>query len=150
MVANITHFPPGVRWCADNMWTNAPIDDLLPGLNRIADTLPPAPSHSLWLNWHPTAPRPDMAFGLEANRYLAVYGEWTRDEDNRRYENWATERMVEMQEHGLGIQLADENLGKRPARFTSDAKMARLDSQRAAYDPDRVFHTWMGRKDAAA
>ena len=82
--ANITHFPPDVRWCADNIWTDAPIDDLLPGLNAIADTMPPAPSHALWLNWHPPKERPDMAFSLEANRYLAAYGEWKHAADDRK------------------------------------------------------------------
>ena len=44
-----------------------------------------------------------------------------------------------------GIQLADENLGRGPARFVSDANMARLDELRARYDPDGLFHPWMGR-----
>lgn len=148
--ANITHFPPDVRWCADNIWTDAPIDDLLPGLNAIADTMPPSPSHSLWLNWHPPRERPDMAFSLEAKRYLAVYGEWKHAADDQRYENWATERMTAMQEHAVGIQLADENLGKRPARFMKDENLARLDSLRAKYDPTGLFRPWMGRPDRAS
>lgn len=44
-----------------------------------------------------------------------------------------------------GIQLADENLGRRPARFVSDENLARLDEVRATYDPDGLFHPWMGR-----
>jgi FAD/FMN-containing dehydrogenase len=88
-----------------------------------------------------------MAFGLDANRYLAVYGEWTTDEDDHKYENWATERMEDMQEHCLGIQLADENLANRPARFTSDDKLKRLDDLRQKYDPDGRFNAWMGRHD---
>jgi FAD/FMN-containing dehydrogenase len=143
--ANITHFPPNVRWCTDNIWTNAPIETLMPGLIEIADTMPPAPSHSLWLNWYPPERRTDMAFSLEAKRYLAVYGEWTRAEDDHRYENWATERMTAMQEHAVGIQLADENLAKRPARFMRHQNLTRLDQLRTKYDPDGVFWPWMGR-----
>ncbi|MEM1396865.1 MAG: FAD-binding oxidoreductase, partial [Pseudomonadota bacterium] len=145
IMANITHFPPKVRWCADNMWTDAPIEDLLPGLNNIMDTMPPAPSHSLWLNWHPPADRPDMAFSLEAKRYLAVYGEWRREEDDQRYGGWATDCMKEMQEHAIGIQLADENLGNRPAKFMADEHLIRLDALRSKYDPNQLFHKWMGR-----
>lgn len=148
--ANITHFPPDVRWCADNIWTDAPIDVLLPGLNAIADTMPPAPSHALWLNWHPPRERPDMAFSLEANRYLAAYGEWKHATDDPLYENWATERMTAMQDHAVGIQLADENLGKRPARFMKDENLARLDSLRAKYDPSGLFRPWMGRPAQAS
>ncbi len=145
--ANITHFPPNVRWCADNIWTDAPIDDLLPGLSVIAETMPPAPSHALWLNWYPPRERPDMAFSLEANRYLAVYGEWKHAAGDDRYANWATERMVAMQDHAVGIQLADENLGRRPARFMKDENLARLDSLRVKYDPTRLFRPWMGRPE---
>ena len=149
MIANITHFPPGVRWCADNMWVDAPMDELLPGLNDIADTMPPAPSHSLWLNWQPPSSRPDMAFSLESDHYLAVYGEWTRPEDDVRYENWATDCMSKMEAHAMGIQLADENLGRRPARFMADANLQKLDAIRERYDPSGVFRSWMGRHDTA-
>lgn len=145
--ANITHFPPQVRWCADNIWTDAPIEALLPGIRQIAATMPPAPSHSLWLNWHPPQQRPDMAFSLEAKRYLSVYGEWKRSEDDQLYANWATERMAAMHEHAVGIQLADENLGRRPAPFMKDENLARLESLRRKYDPCERFRSWMGQPD---
>ena len=90
-----------------------------------------------------------MAFSLEAKRYLAVYGEWKHADDDRKYENWATERMVAMQNHAVGIQLADENLGKRPARFMKDENLVRLDQLRVKYDPDGLFRPWMGRPDKA-
>lgn len=142
-----THFPPRMRWCVDNMWTNAAMEDLLPGLRRVADTMPPAPSHALWLNWRPPATRPDMAFSMEASRYFAVYGEWKNASDDAKYAAWATERMQEMAPHSVGIQLADENLGLRPAKFLSDANMAHLEKIRAAYDPEGRFRSWMGRAD---
>jgi FAD/FMN-containing dehydrogenase len=137
-----THFPPKMHWCVDNLWTDAPIADLLPGLRRVADTLPPAPSHALWLNWQPDRARPDMAFSMEAGIYFAAYGEWRRKEDNARYASWATERIAEMAHLGKGIQLADENLRRRPARFMSDANRARLEQIRAKYDPDGRFNSY--------
>jgi hypothetical protein len=88
-----------------------------------------------------------MAFSLEAKRYLAVYGEWTRGEDDHLYANWATERMAAMQAHAVGIQLADENLGKRQALFMKDENLARLDSVRNKHDPQALFRSWMGRPD---
>ena len=34
-------YPDDHRWAVDdNMWTRAPIDDLLPGIRRIAETMP--------------------------------------------------------------------------------------------------------------
>lgn len=143
--ASFTHFPAHMRWCTDNIWSNAPIEHLLPGLRKVADTLPPAPSHALWLNWYPPAQREDMAFSLEANRYFAVYGEWRKADDDARYGDWATQRMREMAPHSVGIQLADENLGRRPAQFLQPDHLARLDRIRAARDPEARFHAWMGR-----
>ena len=43
---------------------------------------------------------------------------------------WATERMREMEPLASGIQLADENLGRRPARFVGEEQLRRLDAVR--------------------
>jgi len=45
-IATFTHFPSEMHWRADKMWTETPIDNLLPGLRKVADTMPPAPSHA--------------------------------------------------------------------------------------------------------
>jgi FAD/FMN-containing dehydrogenase len=137
-------FPDGNRFAADNMWTGAPAGDLLPGLHRIADTLPPEPSHAMWMNWGPSPPRPDMAYSVEDEVYIALYASWTDPADDARYANWPGDRMREMEHLATGIQLADENLGARPARFVTDEHMRRLEEIRAAYDPDGRFHSWMG------
>jgi FAD/FMN-containing dehydrogenase len=141
----MTHYPSQHRYAVDNMWTGAPFDELLPGLERIADTLPPAPSHVLWLNWAPRGPRPDMAYSMEDDVYLGLYGIWKDAADDAKHAPWAVTRMREMAHLASGIQLADENLGERAARFASDANMAKLDRLRAAWDPEGRFHAWMGR-----
>jgi FAD/FMN-containing dehydrogenase len=142
-------YPDEHRYATDNMWTHAPVEDLLPGLNEIAATLPEAPSHMLWMNWGPgstPAPeRPDMAYSVEDDTYIALYGVWSDPAEDAANTAWARERMGEMAHLSSGIQLADENLGERPARFASDANMARLDEVRKRYDPDGLFHAWMGR-----
>ncbi len=138
-------FPDGNRFAVDNMWTSAPVADLLPGLHRIADTLPPEPSHCMWMNWGPSPERPDMAYSIEDDIYIALYASWTSAGDDARYANWPGERMREMEHLATGIQLADENLGVRPARFVTGESLRRLDEIRARYDPDGRFHSWMGR-----
>jgi FAD/FMN-containing dehydrogenase len=141
-------YPDGRRYSADNMWTHAPVEDLLAGLHRIANTMPPAPSHMLWMNWQPGASaqpeRPDMAYSVEDDTYVALYGVWEDPAEDNANVAWATERMRELEPHASGIQLADENLGNRPARFLSDEHHARLARLRAKYDPDGRFHSWMG------
>ena len=142
-------YPDGHRYVADNMWTHAPIEKLLPGLHRIAETMPGAPSHMLWMNWGPgTSPpptRPDMAYSVEDDTYIALYGVWQDPAEDETNVGWATTRMREMEHLATGIQLADENLGLRPARFLSDENLAKLDRIRATYDPDERFYRWMSR-----
>lgn len=138
-------YPDGSRYAVDNMWTHAAAEDLLPGLRRIAETIPEAPSHMLWMNWGPSPERPDMAYSVEDDIYIAVYGVWEDPRDDVANVAWAAERMGEMAHLSSGIQLADENLGERPARFAGDENLARLDALRTRYDPDRLFHPWMGR-----
>lgn len=138
-------YPDDHRYAVDNMWTHAAVDDLLPGLRGIAETLPPAPSHMLWMNWGPSPERPDMAYSVEDETYIALYAVWDDPADDDANVAWATDHMAAMAPLASGIQLADENLGRRPARFVTDAHMARLDETRARHDPDGRFHAWMGR-----
>jgi FAD/FMN-containing dehydrogenase len=144
----MSHYLSDHHYAVDNMWTSAPAADLLPGIRTILDTLPPHPAHFLWLNWGPVPPRQDMAYSIEADIYLALYGSWndaTDPADAAKYADWAQSNMESMSHLAVGIQLADENLGRRPARFASDAAMAKLDRVRAEYDPDGLFNSWMGR-----
>ncbi len=139
-----TLFLPNTRWHADSMWMNGPIAPLLPDLRRIADTQPAAPSHALWLNWNAPAARTDMAFSMEGRTYLALYG-GLRGKADAAGADWAVSHMRRLEAHSAGIQLADENLAERPFAFASATSMARLDAVRAAYDPQGLFHPWMGR-----
>ncbi|HET6732702.1 FAD-binding oxidoreductase [Mycobacterium sp.] len=143
--AVMSNYPTGYRYATDNMWTSAPAADLLPGVRRIIETLPPHPSHFLWLNWGPSPARQDMAYSLEADIYFALYTVWQDPADDEKYCDWARSNMAAMAHLGTGIQLADENLGQRPAKFATDESMARLDKVRAQYDPHGRFHSWMGR-----
>jgi hypothetical protein len=98
----------------------------------------------LWLNWNPAAQRPDMAFSVEHRTYLALYCGLGKGADEARHSNWATDHMRALEPWSRGIQLADENLARRPARFVSEANMVRLQQVRAKYDPQGRFHAWMG------
>lgn len=133
------------RYTADNMWTSASAEALLPGIHRILDTMPPHPSHFLWLMWGPSPRRQDMAYSLEDEVYLALYAGWENAADDAEYADWPRSNMAAMAPLASGIQLADENLGARAAKFATDANMAKLDRIRAAYDPDGRFCSWMGR-----
>jgi FAD/FMN-containing dehydrogenase len=138
------HYPNNHNYAVDNMWTRAGAEELLPGLRRVAQTLPPAPSHMLWMNWAPPPQRPDMAYSLEDQIYIALYGVWG-GEDKGGAQSWAQDNMTAMAHLSSGMQLADENLGRRPMPFMAKDNLARLDALRAKHDPDGRFHSYMGR-----
>lgn len=135
------------RYTADNMWTSASAEELLPGIRNILKTMPPHPAHFLWLAWGPSPKRQDMAYSLENEVYLALYAGWEDAADDDKYADWPRSNMAAMAPLANGIQLADENLGARPAKFVTDDNMAKLDRLRGEYDPDGRFYQWMGRVD---
>ncbi|MGB8386396.1 FAD-binding oxidoreductase [Mycobacterium sp.] len=146
-IGSEAHYPAGMRFIADNMWTHAGFEELLPGLRAIREEFPPAPSHLVWFPWKLTPERPSMAYSVEDELYIALYAAWDRKADDESYRHWVTERMRAMEPLATGIQLADENLINRPQRFVTDAHLRRLDEIRASYDPDALFVSWLGRSD---
>jgi hypothetical protein len=113
----------------------------MPSYRRIAETIPASPTHFLWMNWAPDAgpARPDMAYSVEDDIYLALYGVWKDAADDPGVASWATDRVAEMAHLGSGIQLADENLARRPDRFLTAQKMERLEAVRRTYDPEGLL-----------
>ena len=138
----MSHYPDNHLWGVDNMWTNASMGDLMPYLKEISKTLPPPPAHFLWLNWQPPRRKTQMAFSMEDNIYLALYGAWASPKDTPQYENWATGHMKNMEHLATGIQLADENLHRRTARFVSDESLKKLTDIRSQRDPKGLFNEW--------
>jgi FAD/FMN-containing dehydrogenase len=151
LLAAVDHFyPDGHRYAVDSMWTNATATELLPGLRAIAESFPTKRSHAMLLIWGPEQRLGDMAFSMEAELYLGIYGVWDREIDDAAMTAWATNHMRQMEPLSVGIQLADENLGERPWPFLADANLRRLEHLRDRYDPTGVFHSYMGRPPADA
>jgi FAD/FMN-containing dehydrogenase len=143
--AIMTNYPTGYRYIADNMFTSAPAEELLPGIRKIIETMPPHPSHFIFTGWKPSTDRTELAFAMDDEIYMALYTVWRDSADDERHRDWAGSNMAAMSHLATCVALADENLGRRPAKFISDANMARLDTVRSIYDPDGRFHSWMGR-----
>ena len=138
----MSHYPENYCWGVDNMWTHAPIDDLLPFLKEMAETLPPPPSHVLWLNWHPGELPANMAYSNEDNIYISLYSCWKNPSDTALYGNWASDMMKKMEHLSTGIQLADEALHKRTTPFMTKENLDKVQAIRAKRDPLGIFHEW--------
>lgn len=136
-------YPRNRRYAADNMWTSATAAALLPGMRKIANTLPAAPSHMMWMLWGPPQTLPDMAFSIQDDLYIALYSVWDDANQDAEHQRWVTDNMRELEPLATGIQLADENLAARPFRFLSDGSAVRLEAIRARRDPHGMFHSYM-------
>ena len=135
------HYPEG-NWETDNLWTHASAEELLPHIQRIADTMPAPPAHFLWLNWAPPANLPDMAYTVEDKTYLAFYGGWLDGADGAATTRWSRDNAAAMESLSTGVQFADDP--GRPSRGISEAAQGRLEAIRAAHDPEGRFNRWIG------
>jgi hypothetical protein len=134
--------PEGVRWSADGMWTNAGAAELLGPAKELFADVPTPESHVFWYPWRQQE-FSDAAISVQGDLYLAAFSGWHDPAEDQRYIDWPTGHMRRMEPLSVGIQLADENLWQRSARFLSPENEARLDQLRATHDPDGRFHSYL-------
>jgi hypothetical protein len=139
------HYLDDKRYRADNVWYHD-FEKILTAMKSLIDNFPPAPSHTQWTNWGYThsPERIDMAFSQEDDFYIALYGAWGDPIDDDHYIRFITDQMKKLEPYATGIQLADENLINRTARFMSDENMHRLHKIRLKWDKDEIFPKWWG------
>ena len=136
-------FYAGTRWFTDNLWFKGPLEEALPLLRRAVERQPSAPAHMLWQVWNPiTRERPDMAFSLEGDAYLAFYGGLRGGRTPGENSHWALDSVRQLERFGIGKQLADENLARRHAPFMAQNNFERLERARAGYDPEKRFYSF--------
>jgi len=140
--ATMAMLPEDHYHVVDNIWTHADADALVPVLRDVVADLPPAPSHVIWMNWSPKKVRPTMAFSLEDDTYLALYGVYPDPADEKSVTDWVMDKMGKLAEFSSGIQLADENLERRDDAFMAAPNRERLESIRRERDPQGRFHSY--------
>ena len=131
--------PDGLRYAADNIYTNAGAAELVPHMRELFSTLPSAHSHIFWWNWGPLRELPDMALSIQGNVYLACYAVWEQQADDAAMEKWVVDQMRRLEHLAVGSKMNDENMAARPARYFSDHARERLEQLRALHDPQRLF-----------
>jgi FAD/FMN-containing dehydrogenase len=88
-----------------------------------------------------------MAFSLEDEVYMALYGLWADPADEERVTSWVLDGIEALAPYSSGIQLADENLARRDAPFMADEHRQRLEAIRSARDPQGRFHSYGSASD---
>ena len=135
--------PENHRYAVDCTWTDAPADELAPLLHQLWSELETEHSFAIWYGWAPPRDRPDMAFSVEANVYLAAYAIYTDPADDERYRTWVHTRMGAIAAHGRGVYIGDTDFTRRQDQFVSDESFARLNEIRAARDPQGRFVNYL-------
>lgn len=135
---------PGSRMATDNMWTGAPIEDLLPGIRQMADTM----THSSFVMWHVIGadpePDPTMFHSLHDRYNVAVYAVYDDPADDETVGRWPERALSIFGDLASGIQLNDENLAFRTGPVSSAAAVRRYEEIRRERDPDGVFFGFRG------
>lgn len=138
--------PAGYRFAADNFYTDAPVEKLVPRLRKVFLELPTPHTHTFWFAWGPTKPFPkDMALSMQGPIYVGTYTLWTNPEDDEAMEAWPPARMKELDDLSLGGQMNDENMLHHPQRYFSEEAYARLERLRIKHDPEGRFEGFLGK-----
>lgn len=142
-LAQAAQNPEGYRYAVDCTWTNAPARVLAPILHELWSELATEHSFSIWYGWAPRRDRPDMAFSVEADVYVATYAIYTERADDALYSDWVHRRTAELAVHGAGVYLGDTDFTRRQDRFLSDQAYRRLAEIRARRDPGGRFASYL-------
>jgi FAD/FMN-containing dehydrogenase len=166
-LAQTAQNPEGYRYAVDCTWTDAPARVLAPLLQAMWRELDTEHSFSIWYGWAPPRSadsggddpaglaacgggpeppresRPDMAFSVEAEVYVATYAIYQDPADDTRYSDWVHRRTAELAVHGAGVYLGDTDFTRRQDRFLSDDAYRRLGEIRAERDPSGRFASYL-------
>jgi FAD/FMN-containing dehydrogenase len=144
-LAQTVQNPSGYRYAVDCTWTDAPASVLAPMLQALWSELETEHSFSIWYGWAPQrGSRPDMAFSVEADVYVATYVIYADPADDARYTEWVHSRTAALAlAHGAGVYLGDTDFSRRQDRFLSDDAYRRLAAIRAARDPSGRFASYL-------
>jgi FAD binding domain len=135
-------------WAGDGLWSDAPAADVIPAFNELCLDVPSGAAYGFWYPWREQE-IPDSALSITAKNYFAGFSSWLPGDDEVPHREWLVDHISRLDPYSKGIQLADENLVDRPARYLTDEADARLEATRDRYDPDRLFYSYFyGEKEA--
>jgi hypothetical protein len=130
----------------DCTWTDAPAGVLAPALRELWGELETEHSSSIWYGWAPRGTRPDMAFSVEGEVYVATYVIYADAADDERHARWVHGRTAALAAaYGVGAYLGDTDFTRRPDWFLSDDAYRRLTQVRARRDPAGRFASYLTR-----
>ena len=143
-------WPEGPRYVADTLWSNSPSTRVLTAIEEHFTAVPSSKSVVLSVISPPAtdpASLPNVAFSMVAPVYVVAYSIWEDADHDTANIEWLRQAMVLLEPFGVGHYLGESDLVANPSRAQqSFAKpnWQRLQALRERYDPDGVFHSYIG------
>ena len=134
------------RYAVDNIWTDEPGRALLSLADHFRNT-PSARTHVLCSYGVKAELRDDACFSRIADHYVASYLLWNDAEHDEANHAWLKQTNDLLQPYSKGTYINEIEATLFPERVRScfsGESWARLAELRKKYDPDNVFHTWLG------
>ncbi|MDG4794535.1 FAD-binding oxidoreductase [Micromonospora sp. WMMD1082] len=135
--------PRGLRYAADNMWTAASPDELVPALAPLFEAMPNPRSHVILYCWGEDRVAPDAAWSSQAPLYLSLFGVWEDGADDERLLSWVHGSVEAVVGLSAGATFCDSDLSRRFDRPISETNRARMERLRSVHDPDGVLHSYL-------
>jgi FAD/FMN-containing dehydrogenase len=92
--------------------------------------------------------RPDACFSSIARHYVGCFAIWDDEKEDEHYFRWLEQATTYMDPHAKGHYINEVEARRHPERIRkcfSEANWQRLQALRRQYDPQGVFHTWLGQ-----
>jgi FAD/FMN-containing dehydrogenase len=140
-------WPKGKRYAVDTMWSASPPLDVL---TIIQDHFTAAPSADslVFSSILPSLPSlPDAAFSMVAPVYVACYSIWEEAEQDEDNTKWLRTLMAALEPLAVGCYVGESDIAANPSQVVNSfagPNWERLQALREQYDPNEVFHSYMG------
>ncbi|UCG73050.1 MAG: FAD-binding oxidoreductase [Chromatiales bacterium] len=146
---NETDFTSPFRTAIHNIWTNDLVGAMTTLGARWQETPPRSPRSFFLSAWgvNPSQDDADSSFTYTGDHYLSWYLMGDEDDQVEPNHAWMDEAVEMLAPYTRGHYPNEINPGRYPDALRacfSPEKWERLGALRAQYDPDAVFHSWLG------
>lgn len=134
------------RYAVDNVMTNEP-GQIFIGLADHFRSTPSPINHVLGAYGMNLKQRDDSCLSSIANHYVGTFIIWQDEADDERNFAWLEEAIPVMEKYGKGHYINEVEARRHPEHIRecfSAENWQRLADVRRQYDPDGVFHTYLG------
>jgi FAD/FMN-containing dehydrogenase len=144
------YWPEGKRYAVDTMWSASSPLEVLSIIQDHFATVPSADSVILCpILPSPidAPPLPDAAFSMVAPVYVACYSIWEEAGQDEANITWLRSLMTALEPLAVGCYVGESDIVADPSQMVASfarPHWERLQALRKKYDPNGIFHSYMG------